>query len=116
MGDLAGLLPVPVDEDRLGPLKGVTGEMECAIELKGRASSVGQAQGVLLSQVPEGLPGGKGLGLKISSPVGDACLGFGDPGGFLIDHSLDLSIGCGSRCAHDQQAIGGDFQSERFSI
>lgn len=115
-GDLAGLCPVPIDEDLPGPAVRLAGEVEGPVEVQRGAHPVGQAQGVLLTQVPEGLTLGEGSGLALGVLRCQARPGFGDPGGFLGYDCFNLGLGGGFGGTHDQPAVGGDLQAEGLPV
>jgi len=93
LGDLAGLLPIPGDEDLFCTILSRLREEECAVHVEGRALAVRQAQGVLLAQVPEGLSRREGLGGEWGIFLSQPGLGLCDPIRFPGDQGSNLRIG-----------------------
>jgi len=78
--------------------------------------AVGQAQGILLAQIPEGFARGKGPGFEFCILSRPACLSFLDPGGFTFHHLLNLRFGGRFGGTHDQPTVKFDLQAESFPI
>ncbi len=77
---------------------------------------VGELQGVLLTEIPEGFTGGEGLGLQVTITVGGFGLILGDPVCFAIHQCLDLGVGRNFGGAYHQFAVGVDFQADGAAV
>ncbi len=93
LGDLAGLLPVPGDENLFCTVLHRSGEEESTVQVEGWALAIRQTQGILLAQVPEGFSRREGLGLDWRVFLSQPGLGLCDPIRFPGDQGSNLRIG-----------------------